>query len=1059
MNPAPSSQWITEEIQQLKGADADPISAAWLVDENAHVARLLEAIHISPQLSDQITALATSLVLKVRAGQEDQSPVDAFMQQYDLSSSEGVLLMCLAEALLRIPDADTADALIADKLGDADWESHLGKSESMFVNASTWGLMLTGKMVRVPSSMERSFLTPFKKLVARSGEPVIRQAVRQAMRIMGHQYVMGNTIDDALKRAGDKENRAYRYSFDMLGEAALTSADAERYFASYQRAINQLGAHKQKNPAETFSAPSISVKLSALHPRYLYSQYQRVLDELTPRLKTLALMAKQAGIALTLDAEEADRLQLSLAVFEAVFTDPELDGWEGMGLVVQAYQKRALDVLERLSILAEQTGRRLPLRLVKGAYWDTEIKRSQEQGLDGYPVFTRKINTDCSYLACACWLLARRDQFYPQFATHNAHTIAAVHLLAGDTEGYEFQRLHGMGEELYAEVIGENNLDLPCRVYAPVGSHKDLLPYLVRRLLENGANTSFVNRISDLQLPITEIVADPVAQNLAIESKPHPLIPLPTGLYGAQRENSRGINLNDPSVLHRLKQQLEALPSDGWQAGPLIPGSSSSSVDRVAVRNPADHAHTIGHWQPTDEAATQIAMDNATAAALGWSQTPVHQRAECLLKAADLMEQKAPDLLSLLTREAGKTLPDGWAEIREAVDFCRYYAASAMQMQPVQLPGPTGESNELTFHGRGSFAAISPWNFPLAIFTGQVAAALVTGNAVLAKPAEQTTLVGHLAVQLLHQAGVPEQVLQFVPGEGRTIGPLLTADPRLSGVVFTGSTETAQAINRALAARDGGLPALVAETGGLNAMIADSSALPEQLVNDLVASAFMSAGQRCSAARVLFVQRDVAPKVFEMLEGAMAELQVGDPAMLSTDVGPVIDKSAQTVLHQHIRRMQSKAKFIAQSPLPDWHQRGTFVAPTAFQLDRLDLLKREVFGPVLHIITFRGRDLDQVLDQINASGYGLTLGIHSRIQDTIERIRGRARVGNCYVNRNMVGAVVGVQPFGGEGLSGTGPKAGGPHYLHRFITERTFTVNTAAVGGNASLLALKPALD
>ena len=981
------------------------------------------------------------------------------MQQYDLSSTEGVLLMCLAEALLRIPDADTADALIADKLGDADWESHLGKSESMFVNASTWGLMLTGKMVRVPSSLERSFLTPFKKLVSRSGEPVIRQAVRQAMRIMGHQYVMGNTIKDALKRARDGDNRQYRYSFDMLGEAALTSADAERYFSAYQRAIEQLGRDHRTDAVDTVDAPSISVKLSALHPRYLFSQFGRVLDELTPRLKTLALMAKEAGIALTLDAEEADRLQLSLAVFERVYRDSDLDGWDGMGLVVQAYQKRALDVLARLGEIASETGRRLPLRLVKGAYWDTEIKRSQEQGLNGYPVFTRKINTDCSYLACASWLLARREIFYPQFATHNAHTIAAVHLLAGNNQGYEFQRLHGMGEELYSEVIGEKNLDLPCRVYAPVGSHKDLLPYLVRRLLENGANTSFVNRISDRELPVTEIVGDPLTQNLEIQSKPHPHIPLPKALFGAIRDNSRGLNFDDPSVLQGLKTQLESLPTSDLSAAPLIPGSKAAKDAPIAVTNPADRSQVVGQWQGADEAMVTTALDNAAKAGPAWSNTPVRERADCLLKAADLMEQKSPELLQLLTREAGKSLPDGWAEIREAVDFCRYYAASALQMQPQSLPGPTGESNELTLHGRGSFAAISPWNFPLAIFAGQVAAALVTGNAVLAKPAEQTTLVGHLAVQLLHEAGIPKEVLQFVPGEGRRIGPLLTADPRLSGVAFTGSTDTAQAINRALAARNGPLPALVAETGGLNAMIADSSALPEQLVNDLVDSAFMSAGQRCSAARVLFVQRDVAPKVLEMLEGAMQELVVGDPAMLATDVGPVIDAGAQKTLLTHIERMTKEAKLIAQTPLPHWHEQGTFVAPSAFQIERLDQLQKEVFGPVLHVIAYRGQDLDQVLDHINASGYGLTLGIHSRIEDTVERIRARARVGNCYVNRNMVGAVVGVQPFGGEGLSGTGPKAGGPHYLHRFVTERTFTVNTAAVGGNASLLAMQPALD
>ncbi|MEM9530179.1 MAG: bifunctional proline dehydrogenase/L-glutamate gamma-semialdehyde dehydrogenase PutA, partial [Pseudomonadota bacterium] len=864
-------------------------------------------------------------------------------------------------------------------------------------------------------------------------------------------------IPAAPTRAPHATPRASRTPFDILPPAPLTAAAAQRYFEAYQEAIKRLGARKNRGD-DLWAAPGISVKLSALHPRYEPAQFERVLAELTPWLKTLALMAREAGISLTLDAEEADRLQLSLAIFESVYRDPELDGWDGLGLVVQGYQKRAPAVIRYLLDLAREQGKVLPLRLVKGAYWDTEIKRAQEQGLSGYPVFTRKLNTDTSYLACARLLLEARDHCYPQFATHNAHTVAAVYELAGNAEGYEFQRLHGMGEELYAEVIGEDQLNVACRVYAPVGSHKDLLPYLVRRLLENGANTSFVNRIVDRELPVAEIVADPVSQARALESKPHPHIVLPEGLYGDSRRNSQGVNLADPGALAVLKEQLEAQP-DAWQAGPLVPGSQASSNPPLPVTNPANRSHEVGAWVPSDAAQIEQALKNAADAAPAWDATPIETRAACLERTAKLLETHAPELLKLLSLEAGKTLNDGWSEIREAVDFCRYYAGQARELGERRMPGPTGESNDLTCHGRGVFAAISPWNFPLAIYAGQIAAALVTGNAVLAKPAEQTNLIGFRAAELFHKAGVPREVLQFLPGAGSEIGPLLTADPRLAGVAFTGSTETARVINRALAARDSALASLVAETGGLNAMIADSSALPEQLVKDVVGSAFLSAGQRCSALRVLFIQEDVADRVLEMLAGAMQELVVGDPTQLATDIGPVIDPAAQGLLNAHIERMAKEARKIASTPLPEAAAEGTFVAPSAFEIKQLNQLEREVFGPILHVVRYRARELDEILDQINASGYGLTLGIHSRIEDTAERIRARARVGNVYVNRNMIGAVVGVQPFGGEGLSGTGPKAGGPHYLHSFITERTFTVNTAAVGGNASLLAMQPAVD
>ncbi|MDJ0653035.1 MAG: bifunctional proline dehydrogenase/L-glutamate gamma-semialdehyde dehydrogenase PutA [Xanthomonadales bacterium] len=1031
------------------------LAQAYLADEDTHVNRLLESLQLDADTEQSITGLATSLVTRVRASQSEPDAVDAFMQQYDLSSEEGVLLMCLAEALLRVPDSDTADRLIADKIGSADWESHLGKSRSLFVNASTWGLMLTGKMVRVPDTAQRDLMDSLRGLVTRSGEPVIRNAVRQAMRIIGHQYVMGRTIKEAVKRSRQGDNKAYRYSFDMLGEAALTAADADRYYESYAAAIGTLG---QDGPyPDLFAAPSISVKLSALHPRYEIFQKERVMQQMAPRVAKLARLARQAGVAMTIDAEEADRLQLSLDLMQQVFADPGLAGWDGLGLVVQAYQKRAPFVIDWLYQLGQSSGRRLPIRLVKGAYWDTEIKHAQEQGLPGYPVFTRKLNTDLSYLACAQTLLQRRDVFYPQFATHNAHSLAAVYHLAGDDKGFEFQRLHGMGEELYAEVVGADKLDMPCRVYAPVGSHEDLLPYLVRRLLENGANTSFVNRIVDAKLPVADIVADPVVLARGLESKAHPRIPAPRDLFGGTRLSGAGINLADEYRAHELAAEMARHPAGQWSAAPLVPGSTVGG-DARPVQNPADNTRVIGQWRPASRETVELALANATAAQPGWNRVSVDQRASCLERAADAMEQRQAELMSLLLREAGKTAGDAVAEIREAVDFCRYYAAAARQaFAPVALPGPTGESNELRLHGRGVFVCISPWNFPLAIFTGQVVAALVTGNTVLAKPAEQTNLVAAAACDILHAAGIPPEVLQLLPGEGASVGAQLTGDPRVAGVAFTGSTETARLISQSLSRRDGPLATLIAETGGQNVMLADSSALPEQLVGDVVASAFLSAGQRCSALRVLMVQRDVADKVLTMLEGAMAQLQVGDPALLSTDVGPVIDAGARQVLLEHCRRMDSEARLIGRSPLPEWAEQGHFVAPVAYEINSLDQLEREVFGPVLHVLRYRARDLDQVVDAVNATGYGLTLGIHSRIESTVERIRQRSRVGNLYVNRNMVGAVVGVQPFGGEGLSGTGPKAGGPHYLHRFCTERTVTVNTAAVGGNASLLAMEPA--
>jgi RHH-type proline utilization regulon transcriptional repressor/proline dehydrogenase/delta 1-pyrroline-5-carboxylate dehydrogenase len=1030
------------------------ITAAFHRDEAEHLAELLDQARLPGPEQAQVQATAVGLVQRTRVRAADPGMVEAFMRQYDLSSEEGVLLMCVAEALLRIPDRATADKLIRDKLGDADWDRHMGQSSSVLVNASTWGLMLTGRMVNLADETRRNAIGAFRRLVGRAGEPAIRLAVRQAMRIMGHQFVMGRSIAEALDRSRKGEQAKYLYSFDMLGEAAFTQADADRYFAAYRDAIGAIGAGGPY--PDVFNAPSISVKLSALHPRYELAKRARVHAELTPRVLQLAQLAKSHGIGFTIDAEESERLELSLDVIGGAFADPSLDGWEGYGLAVQAYQKRAPYVIDYLADLARRTGRRMPMRLVKGAYWDSEVKKAQAEGYAGYPVFTRKANTDVSYLACARRMLAASDAIYPMFATHNAQTIAAIHHFAKGAR-FEFQKLHGMGDDLYAEVIPADKLGVPCRVYAPVGSHEDLLPYLVRRLLENGANSSFVNRIADENLPPADLVADPVATVDAYASKPHPRIPQPVDLFrsfGEDRTNSMGANLSNDDTLAALAGSINGAIRN-WQATPLVPGFTASGSAN-AVTNPADRRERIGQWAAADGAAVDKALANAVAAQDGWDRLPAASRAKILEHAADLMEARMPEFLALCVKEAGKSLSASVAEVREAVDFLRYYALQARKLfgAPEKLPGPTGESNELWLHGRGVFVCISPWNFPLAIYVGQVAAALAAGNSVIAKPAEQTTLTAFVATQLLHEAGVPADVLQFLPGDGATVGAALTRDPRVAGVCFTGSTETAWAINRSLAARNASIAALIAETGGQNALIADSSALPEQLVKDAMASAFDSAGQRCSAARVLFVQADIADKVLHMLAGAMDELVVGDPALLSTDVGPVIDEDARKILVDHAARMDKEAKLVKAVALPEATAHGSFFAPRAYELASLSQLTREVFGPVLHVIRFEADKLGEVLDAINATGYGLTLGIHSRIDSTIEQIARTVKVGNCYVNRNQIGAVVGVQPFGGEGLSGTGPKAGGPHYLLRFASERTVTVNTTAAGGNASLLTL-----
>ena len=1028
----------------------DAISAVYLADEDTIANERIAQAALSSAEASAAQKMAVDLVGQIREREASNGGIDAFMREYALSSEEGVALMCLAEALLRVPDAETADKLIRDKIGGVSWDKHRAKSESVFVNASTWALMLTGRIVKLDDTAKWDFEGILRKLVARSGEPVIRQAVTYAMRILGRQFVLGRTIGEALKEARPLAEKGYRFSFDMLGEAAYTKEDAARYAQAYRDALEVVAANNPRDRRAIFERPSISIKLSALHPRFEWLKRERVFAELLPVLASLGARARAADIALTVDAEEADRLDLMLDVFEAYGETPELRGWSGLGLAVQGYQKRALPVLAWLADLSRRQNRRIPVRLVKGAYWDSEVKRGQEQGLADYPVFTRKAATDTSYLACARAMLAAGDAFYPQFATHNAHTLAAIDAIAGGRRDFEFQRLHGMGEalhEIHRELGG-----VATRIYAPVGSHEDLLAYLVRRLLENGANTSFVNRLADDEAPIEEIVADPVKQLAATHPRRNPRIPLPKDILG-DRENSAGFLWSDPMVSEPLIGEMEGVLARQHSAAPLIDGVFRSG-EAQPIRDPADRRRVVGSVVEAKPEDALAALTSAAAAQEDWDKLGGKARAGILCRAADLFERDRALLMALAVREAGKTLANALGEVREAVDFLRYYAVRAGQMfeEPLQLPGPTGEANELALHGRGVFACISPWNFPLAIFTGQVAGALAAGTAVLAKPAEQTPLIAAAATKLLHEAGVPARVLHLLPGDGPRIGNPLFAEPRLAGVAFTGSTEAATAINRALAARSGPLATLIAETGGQNAMIVDSTALPEQVARDALSSAFDSAGQRCSALRVLFVQDDVADKMLRIILGAMDELKIGDPMRLDTDVGPVIDEAARDMLRRHAERMSREAKLLRRLEVPAELSDGTFFAPHAFEIDSIGQLPREVFGPVLHVVRYAADDLDKVCDAINATGYGLTLGIHSRIEETAAFVRERVHAGNVYVNRNQIGAVVGVQPFGGEGLSGTGPKAGGPNYLLRFALERTYTVNTAAAGGNAALL-------
>lgn len=1042
-----------QSLEQWKSV----IFSNYQVDENDYLTQLIPLAEASPDDLEYITDHTITLINKVRAKGDERDTVESFLHQYSLDTEEGVVLMCLAEALLRIPDANSANSLIKDKLASADWGAYVGKSDSWLVNASAWGLVLTGKFVTLDKEFSKDSSNILSKTVAKTGEPVIRAALNQVMKFMGRQFVLGRSIEEALKRGKASWKKGYTHSFDMLGEAAFTADDAEKYFQAYKDAINTLG--EQKKP-EDLLAPSISIKLSALHPRYDVSKQHRVLKELGNKLVELAKTAKAVDVAISIDAEEADRLEISLELFENLYRSEVCKNWCGLGLVVQAYSKRALPVLGWVNQLATDLNKRIPLRLVKGAYWDSEIKWSQQRGLTSYPVFTRKAGSDISYLACARYLFSVVDHIYPQFATHNAQTIANILSIAKDNRDFEFQRLHGMGEALYDEVLKEQQqagTPVSCRIYAPVGLYNELLPYLVRRLLENGANSSFVHQLVDESIPAEKLAQHPVYLIKSYKSLANDKIPLPPNMYGDRRLNSKGTNLKVDIEREPFMKNLQPFLDNEWHASPIINGKVCENTEARTRRFcPYDNQHSIG--TTVDATAEQLmeALEIAYDHYESWRDTAVATRADCLRKAADMMETQQMELIAICAREGGKTLEDGIAEVREAVDFLRYYAEQAEDdFAEIILPGPTGQKDSLKLEGRGVFACISPWNFPLAIFTGQIAAALASGNAVLSKPAGQTSLIGFKAVQILHQAGIPKEVLHFIPARGSLVGKTLLSDNRISGVAFTGSTDTAVQINQTLAARaNAPIAALIAETGGQNCMIIDSSALPEQVVSDIMSSAFTSSGQRCSALRIAYVQEEIAPRVLEILTGSLAEWEVGDPTCLSTDSGPVIDKAAKDELQKHIHEMKQNRKCIAQAPMSTLTEKGSFLSPIAFEIDSINDLHKENFGPILHIIRYKSSELNKIIEEINQYGYGLTLGIHSRNEGFAQYIADHVKVGNIYINRDMIGAVVGVQPFGGQGLSGTGPKAGGPFYMHRFCTEKTISNNTAAIGGNTTLLAL-----
>lgn len=1029
--------------------DFPQFDAPFAGDDDTLIRQFSSRMALTDSQNAAIDRRATTFIEAIRDGSGQIGGVEDFLREYGLSTREGLALMVLAEALLRVPDALTQDRLIEDKLKEGGWSEHEAQGDSWFVSASAWALGLSARVIRPGETPEGVM----RGLVKRLGLPTVRSATKQAMRFLGHHFVLGETIKDALSRAAKSEEKGYRHSFDMLGEGARTAADAKRYFKSYASAIEAIGAHMAKH-GKSQQLPNrmgISVKLSALHPHYLATHRDRVMRELVPDLLALAQMAKAHQLNFTVDAEEADRLELSLDVIAAVFSDPSLAGWDGFGLAIQAYQKRAPQVIDYIDDLCRQYGRRMMVRLVKGAYWDTEVKRAQERGLDDYPVWTRKPATDLAYQHCAAKLMEKRARIFPQFATHNALTVATILELAGsDRTGFEFQRLHGMGEALYNNLLSGNDR-IACRIYAPVGGYRDLLAYLVRRLLENGANSSFVAVAGDKNIPIASLLERPavklgIAQGMSAR---HSQIPLPLGLYG-DRKNSAGLEFGHRETLDRLMARL-AQPLAEIAARPLVPGAAGATSEE-AITSPADRARKVG----TVRNAALADVDRAFAAGrqgfARWSRLPVDTRAAALEKLADLLEADRERLLALLALEAGKTLDDGMAEIREAVDFCRYYAVQARKQfgEAEVMPGPTGELNRLSWRGRGVFACISPWNFPLAIFLGQVSAALVAGNAVIAKPAPQTPLIAFEAVKLFHKAGVPEDVLMLLPGAG-DVGAAIAAHPQLAGLAFTGSTATAQAINRTLAAKNGPIVPLIAETGGMNAMIVDATALAEQVADDVVMSAFRSAGQRCSALRILYLQEDIADGMLEMIEGAARELNLGNPLNVTSDIGPVIDERQKTMLADHVSSMHRTQKVRYAGSVP---ATGNFFAPHIIELDRAQALTREIFGPVLHVVRWKADQLDQVIASISATGYGLTLGVHSRIEATIRKVTDALDTGNIYVNRNMIGAVVGTQPFGGSGMSGTGFKAGGPAYLSRFALEQVISVNTAAAGGNASLIAI-----
>lgn len=1004
-------QSVTPELVDSRQAIRD----YYLADEHKVIHEMIAGAQLTQAERDAISARAAELVRNVRKNAKS-TIMEKFLAEYGLTTKEGVALMCLAEALLRVPDNTTIHALIEDKITSGAWGTHVGKASSSLINTATVALLMTSNLLK--DSERNTVGDTLRKLLKRFGEPVIRTVANQAMKEMGRQFVLGRDIEEAQDEAKEYMAKGYTYSYDMLGEAARTDDDAKRYYEAYSNAIDSIA---KANEGDVRKNPGISVKLSALLARYEYGNKERVMNELLPRARTLVKKAAAANMGFNIDAEEQERLDLSLDVIEALVSDPELADWEGFGVVVQAYGKRSSFVIDWLYGLAEKYDRKFMVRLVKGAYWDAEIKRAQVMGLSGFPVFTRKACSDVSFLSCATKLLNMTNRIYPQFATHNAHSVSAI-LEMAKTKGvdnYEFQRLHGMGESLHNEVLRVSGV--PCRIYAPVGPHKDLLAYLVRRLLENGANSSFVNQIVDKRITPEEIAKDPIlsveemGNNISSKAIVHPF-----KLFGDQRRNSKGWDITDPVTVNTIEEGRGAYKDFRWKGGPVIVGEVAGSEVQV-VRNPADPDDLVGHVTQASDADVDTAIGAAVKGLESWSKTPAEERAALVRKIGDIYEEHAHELFALTTREAGKSLLDAVAEIREAVDFTQYYANEAIRYKD------SGDT-------RGVMCCISPWNFPLAIFTGQIAANLAAGNTVVAKPAEQTSLLAVRAVELMHEAGIPKDAIQLLPGTGATVGAALTSDSRVSGVCFTGSTATAQRINKVMTENMAPDAPLVAETGGLNAMIVDSTALPEQVVRDVLASSFQSAGQRCSALRMLYVQKDIADSLLEMLYGAMDELGIGDPWLLSTDVGPVIDENARKKIVDHCDKFERNGKLLKKMPIP---QKGLFVSPAVLSVNGIEDLEEEIFGPVLHVATFEAKNIDKVVDSINAKGYGLTFGLHSRVDRRVERITSRIKVGNSYVNRNQIGAIVGSQPFGGEGLSGTGPKAGGPQYVRRFLKGET----------------------